>query len=66
MKTFYQDFGFVIAFMILSLIIEMSMGEKAQWYFLLLVLASMIVVNADDFNKFVDKYFTYQSKETEE
>lgn len=63
MKKFYSDFGFVISFMILALVIEISMGDKAQWYFLLLVLASMIVVNADDFNAFVDKYFSFKIKE---
>lgn len=66
MQTFYKDFGFVIAFMILTLVIEMSMGEKAQLYFLLLVLFSMIVINADDFNKFVDKYFSFKLNEQED
>ena len=61
MEKFYKDFGLVIAFMILALVIEIWFGDKAQWGFLMLVLLSMIVINASDFNKFVDKYFSFNT-----
>ena len=61
MEKFYKDFGFVIAFMILALVIEIWFGDKAQWGFLMLVLLSMIIINASDFNNFVDKYFSFNT-----
>ena len=50
MKNFYNSFSFIIAFMILLLLFNMVFGGKFVEYFLMLVLASMVVVNADKFN----------------
>lgn len=50
MKNFYNSFSFIIAFMILLLLFNMIFGGKFVEYFLMLVLASMVVVNADKFN----------------
>lgn len=50
MQNFYNSFSFIIAFMILLLLFNMVFGGKFVEYFLMLVLASMIVVNADKFN----------------
>lgn len=47
MKEFYESFSFIIAFMILLLFFNMTMGGKFVEVFLTLVLASMVVVNAD-------------------
>lgn len=47
MQSFYNSFGFLIAFMILLLIFQMMMGPKFTETFMLLVLASMVVVNSD-------------------
>lgn len=47
MKNFYNSFSFIITFMILVLIFEMIFGHKFVEWFLLLVLASMVVMNAD-------------------
>lgn len=47
MKEFYESFSFIIAFMILLLFFNMTMGGKFVEIFLTLVLASMIVVNSD-------------------
>lgn len=49
MEKFYNSFTFIIAFMILVLILQMTMGSKFIEYFLLLVLASMVVMNAEKF-----------------
>lgn len=51
MKQFYNSFTFIITFMILILIFEMIFGSKFVETFLLLVLASMVVVNADKFSQ---------------
>lgn len=47
MQNFYNSFTFIIAFMILVLVFQMTLGSKFVEYFLLLVLASMVVMNAD-------------------
>ena len=50
MQNFYNSFSFIIAFMILLLLFNMVFGGKFVEYFLMLILASMVVVNADKFN----------------
>ena len=45
MVSFYNSFGFLIAFMVLLLIFQMLFGPKFSEVFMLLVLASMVVVN---------------------
>lgn len=47
MKNFYNSFSFIISFMILLLFFNMTLGGKFVEKFLLLVLASMAVLNAD-------------------
>lgn len=49
MKDFYKKFTFIMAFLVATLIISMSFGGKVTEYFLLLVLASMVVMNTDKF-----------------
>lgn len=57
MKQFYKDFGFVIGFMIMTLIIQASFGEKVEKYFLLITLLSMLLVNSDKFISFLQNNF---------
>lgn len=47
MKSFYNSFTFILSFMILLLIFNSIFGATFTEYFLLLVLLSMVVVNAD-------------------
>lgn len=47
MKNFYNSITFIITFMILLLIFQMMFGSKFVEWFLLLVLLSMVVINAD-------------------
>ena len=47
MMNFYNSFTFIISFMVLVLIFEMTFGSKFVEYFLLLVLASMLIMNAN-------------------
>lgn len=63
MKQFYQDFGFIIGFLVMTLIIEMAFGQKAQMYFLLLILFSMIILNSTNFTEFVDEKFAFKVNE---
>ena len=46
-KDFYNSFSFIIAFMILVMLFEMLLGEKVTQAFLILVMASMAIFNAD-------------------
>lgn len=47
MQKFYSSFTFMLAFMILTLIMNMTLGVKPTEYFLLLVLLSMCIMNSD-------------------
>lgn len=58
MKQFYKDFKFIIGFMVLTLVVQMVAGEKAQRYFLLITLLGMVLMNAEKFNEFLDNTFT--------
>ncbi len=51
MDKFYNSFTFIITFMILVLILQMVFGSKFIEMFLLLVLASMVVVNSSKFTQ---------------
>lgn len=47
MVSFYNSFGFLIAFMVLLLVFQMMFGNAFTEYYMLLVLLSMVVVNSD-------------------
>ena len=47
MKDFYEDFSFIIGFMILCLLVLMTFGEKSERGFLLTTLFGMVILNAD-------------------
>lgn len=58
MKNFYEDFSSILGFMIMTLIIEISFGEKVERYWLLLILFGMVILNYNKFTNFLTKYFT--------
>ena len=57
MQEFYKDFGFIIGFMILCLIVVMAFGEKAERGFLLTTLFGMVILNADSVISFINDKF---------
>ena len=57
MKQFYDDFTYIIGFMILCLLVLLAFGEKAERGFLLMVLFSMTVLNAEKVTGFLDSHF---------
>ena len=57
MKDFYEDFGFIIGFMILCLLVLMAFGEKAERGFLLTTLFGMVILNADSVIAFINDKF---------
>lgn len=50
MQSFYNNFSFLLAFLILVNILNMLLGDKFTEMFLLLVLAGMVILNADKFS----------------
>jgi hypothetical protein len=57
LKNLYQDTGFIIAFMVMIIVIEITLGNKITNKFLYLVLFSMIVLNSDKFTSFMKEAF---------
>lgn len=57
-KEFYEDFGKIIGFMVMTLIIEMAFGQKIERYWLLIILLGMVLLNYETFNSFLKEKFT--------
>ena len=57
MKDFYEDFSFIIGFMILCLFVLMTFGEKSERGFLLTTLFGMVILNADSVMTFFSEKF---------
>lgn len=57
MKDFYEDFSFIIGFMILCLLVLMTFGEKSERGFLLTTLFGMVILNADSVMAFFSEKF---------
>lgn len=58
MERFYKDFGFIISFLVLTLVIQISLGTEFTNKFLVLVLLGMILTNYDKFNTLLQNSFT--------
>lgn len=56
MKEFTESMGFIVFFLIGTLAFTMIFGEQITFYYLLLVLAGMVVLNADKFSQLVGRY----------
>ena len=57
MRDFYDDFSFIIGFMILCLLVLMTFGEKSERGFLLTTLFGMVILNADSVMTFFSEKF---------
>lgn len=57
MEQFYKDFGFIIGFMVLCLLVSMAFGDKAERGFLLTTLFGMVILNADSVSQFLNDKF---------
>lgn len=57
MQEFYDDFGFIIGFMVICLLVLLAFGQKAEKYLLLVTLISMVLVRSKDITEFMDKTF---------
>ena len=50
---FFSTFEFLIVFLVMCGILNMSIGEQGLFWFLLLVLFSMIIINYEKFANFL-------------
>ena len=55
MKDFMLSFKFIISFLVLTILFNMFFGQRAATRFLQLVLASMLMINADSVISWVEK-----------
>ena len=46
LEKFTEDIGFILAFLVGALVVQSTLGNKVLYAYLLLVLASMAVLNA--------------------
>lgn len=60
MQDFLNSYSFILAFLVSVAILEAAAGEKVTNYFLLLVLISMLIVNANSFTNFLKKLRTQE------
>lgn len=58
MQNFFDNFGFIIGFLVLVLIWNVALGAKATKYFLVLVLLSMLLLNYNSMAAFITDTFT--------
>lgn len=63
-KQFYSEFGKIIGFMVMTLVIEMTMGQKVEKYWLILILLGMVLLNSEKFNNFLKDKFNLSKTET--
>lgn len=57
MKEFYEDFGKIIGFMIMTLFIELTLGQKIERYWLIIILIGMVLINYTTFTDFLKDKF---------
>lgn len=56
MKDFTGSLQFIVFFLVMVVIITMTLGEKVATAFLWLVLAGMVLTNADKMVKLMDRF----------
>ena len=66
MKKFFSSFSFMVGFMITCIFMQMTLGGKFLNKFLWLVLAGMLLTNADEFSKKLKQMGTVTAAKTEE
>lgn len=57
MREFYNDFGFMIGFLVMVLLWNLAFDSKGTFYFLVLVLLGMVVLNSGSVTAWVENTF---------
>lgn len=55
--TFLTNFKFIIGFIVLVFLVQLSFGDNASEGFAIMVLFTMIILNADGFSQFLKSNF---------
>lgn len=55
-SDFTKNFGYVVFFIFIALLISLFFKEKVLFYFLFLILAGMVLVNADKISSLLYRY----------
>ena len=58
MDVFLNNFKFIIGFIVLVFLVQLSFGEKASERFSLLTLFTMVILNAESFGNFLTNTFS--------
>lgn len=56
MKNFTASIGFIIAFLVGTLLITTLLGEQVAYWYLLLVLLGMVFANTDKFSELLGRF----------
>ena len=62
MKEFYNKMGVIIGFLILMFLLQMTLGDKTASKFVLLILFTMVMLNADKFTSYLGDKFTVKEE----
>lgn len=56
MKTVYDNFKMIVLFMGITLVFSLMFGDSATEKMVLLVLLSIVLLNADEFTEFINRF----------
>ena len=65
METFLNNFKFIIGFIVLVFLVQLSFGDKMSERFTLLTLFTMVILNAESFGTFLKDTFSVNEMKTE-
>lgn len=65
MKDFYNKMGVIIGFLVLMFILQNFMGDKTASNFVLLIIFTMLILNAEKFKNFLSGKFTVKEEKEE-
>ena len=63
MKEFYNKMGVIVGFLILMFLLQLTVGDNVASKFVLLILFTMVMVNADTFTNYLSDKFTVKKEE---
>lgn len=58
LKGFTESFGFVVFFLVIVLGVSMTLGDKALFWFLVLILMGMVYTNWTKLSQIIRRYST--------
>jgi len=61
-QQFYNDFGFIMGFVLLVLLMDTLVSSKASQAFIAITLLSMVVLNSEKFQSFLSEHFTLKKE----